>query len=49
MDVCLAVKQYISQMIEDSGAGMKVLVMDKETVSVQGYRWGPIGVCLSRT
>ena len=34
MNVILAVKQYISKMIEDSGPGMKVLLMDKETVSV---------------
>lgn len=34
MNVILAVKQYISKMIEDSGTGMKVLLMDKETTSV---------------
>lgn len=34
MNVVLAVKQYISKMIEDSGAGMKVLLMDKETTSI---------------
>lgn len=33
MNVVLAVKQYISRMIGDSGAGMKVLLMDRETVS----------------
>ena len=33
MNVSQAVKQYVTQMIKDSGAGMKVLVMDKETVS----------------
>lgn len=33
MNVTLAVKQYISKMIENSGPGMKVLLMDKETVS----------------
>ena len=32
MDVVLAVKQYISRMISESGAGMKVLLMDSETV-----------------
>ena len=32
MDVVLGIKRYISRMIEESGAGMKVLVMDKETV-----------------
>lgn len=34
MNVVLAVKQYVSKMIEDSGPGMKVLLMDKETVSL---------------
>lgn len=34
MNVVFAVKQYISKMIEDSGPGMKVLLMDKETVSL---------------
>jgi len=33
MNVILAIKQYISKMIDDSGPGMKVLLMDKETVS----------------
>jgi len=33
MNVILAVKQYISKMIDESGPGMKVLLMDKETVS----------------
>ena len=32
MNVSQSVKQYVTQMIKDSGAGMKVLVMDKETV-----------------
>ena len=32
MNVTLAVKQYVSKMIESSGPGMKVLLMDKETV-----------------
>lgn len=32
MNVVLAVKQYIGRMIDDSGAGMKVLLMDKESV-----------------
>lgn len=32
MNVILAVKQYVSKMVEDSGPGMKVLLMDKETV-----------------
>uniref|UniRef100_A0A3Q3BKH7 Vacuolar protein sorting-associated protein 45 n=1 Tax=Haplochromis burtoni TaxID=8153 RepID=A0A3Q3BKH7_HAPBU len=34
MNVTLAVKQYISKMIEISGPGMKVLLMDKETTSI---------------
>ncbi|KAK5855536.1 hypothetical protein PBY51_005633 [Eleginops maclovinus] len=34
MNVTLAVKQYISKMIESSGSGMKVLLMDKETTSI---------------
>ncbi|KAJ4922181.1 hypothetical protein JOQ06_016587 [Pogonophryne albipinna] len=34
MNVTLAVKQYISKMIERSGAGMKVLLMDKETSEI---------------
>ena len=32
MNVIIAVKQYITKMIDDSGPGMKVLLMDKETV-----------------
>lgn len=34
MNVVLAVKQYISKMIEGSGPGMKVLIMDRETTSI---------------
>ncbi|XP_033749827.1 LOW QUALITY PROTEIN: vacuolar protein sorting-associated protein 45-like [Pecten maximus] len=34
MNVILAVKQYISKMIDESGPGMKVLLMDKETTSI---------------
>uniref|UniRef100_A0A6I8NEC7 Vacuolar protein sorting 45 homolog n=1 Tax=Ornithorhynchus anatinus TaxID=9258 RepID=A0A6I8NEC7_ORNAN len=34
MNVVFAVKQYITKMIEDSGPGMKVLLMDKETTSI---------------
>lgn len=33
MNVVQGVKQYITRMIKESGAGMKVLLMDKETVS----------------
>ena len=38
MDVVLGVKQYITRMIKESGAGMKVLLMDKETVSSKFWR-----------
>ncbi|XP_039267692.2 vacuolar protein sorting-associated protein 45-like [Styela clava] len=34
MNVVLAVKKYISKMIEDTGQGMKMLLMDKETTSI---------------
>lgn len=34
MNVTLAVKQYVSKMIETSGSGMKVLLMDRETTSM---------------
>ncbi|XP_078527514.1 vacuolar protein sorting-associated protein 45 [Lissotriton helveticus] len=34
MNVVLAVKQYVSKMIEESGPGMKVLLMDKETTGI---------------
>ncbi|EDO39542.1 predicted protein [Nematostella vectensis] len=34
MNVILAVKQYVTKMIEESGAGMKVLLMDKETTGI---------------
>lgn len=34
MNVILAVKQYVTKMIEDSGPGMKVLLMDKETTGI---------------
>ncbi|XP_002734962.1 vacuolar protein sorting-associated protein 45-like [Saccoglossus kowalevskii] len=33
MNVILAVKQYVSKMIEEAGQGMKVLLMDKDTTS----------------
>ncbi|ESP05609.1 hypothetical protein LOTGIDRAFT_208594 [Lottia gigantea] len=33
MNVILAVKQYVSKMIEESGPGMKVLLMDKDTTT----------------
>ncbi|XP_015358512.1 vacuolar protein sorting-associated protein 45 isoform X1 [Marmota marmota marmota] len=34
MNVVFAVKQYVSKMIEDSGPGMKVLLMDRETTGI---------------
>jgi vacuolar protein sorting-associated protein 45 len=34
MNVVLAVKQYIGRMIDDSGAGMKVLLLDKESIGI---------------
>lgn len=34
MNVVAAVKMYVTRMAEDSGPGMKVLLMDKQTVSV---------------
>lgn len=34
MNVIVAIKQYITKMIDDSGPGMKVLLMDKETTGI---------------
>jgi vacuolar protein sorting-associated protein 45 len=34
MDVLAGVKFYIDRMVEESGLGMKVLLMDKETTSI---------------
>ncbi|XP_075867482.1 vacuolar protein sorting-associated protein 45 [Nelusetta ayraudi] len=34
MNVTLAVKHYVTKMIENSGAGMKVLLMDRDTTSM---------------
>ncbi|XP_014487938.1 PREDICTED: vacuolar protein sorting-associated protein 45-like, partial [Dinoponera quadriceps] len=34
MNVVTALKFYISKMTEDSGPGMKVLLMDKQTTSI---------------
>ncbi|KFU89353.1 Vacuolar protein sorting-associated protein 45 [Chaetura pelagica] len=42
MNAVLAVRQYVSKMIEDSGPGMKVLLMDRETVR-RGIREGDEG------
>ena len=33
MNVLLSVRMYVGKMIQDSGPGMKVLLMDRETVS----------------
>ena len=33
MDVVYAVKKYVTEMIDQTGPGMKVLLMDDETVS----------------
>ena len=37
MNVLLAVRMYISKMIQDSGPGMKVLLMDRETVNISRF------------
>lgn len=34
MNVLLVARMYIGKMIQDSGPGMKVLLMDKETVII---------------
>lgn len=34
MDAIVAVKQYITKMIDDAGSGMKVLLMDKDTTGI---------------
>nr|SVE88547.1 EOG090X03QA [Daphnia sinensis]SVE89172.1 EOG090X03QA [Daphnia sinensis]SVE91048.1 EOG090X03QA [Daphnia sinensis]SVE91673.1 EOG090X03QA [Daphnia sinensis] len=34
MNVLLAVRMYVSKMIQDSGPGMKVLLMDRETIGI---------------
>lgn len=33
MDVISAIKMYIDKIVDESGPGMKILLMDKETVS----------------
>lgn len=48
MNVTLAVKQYISKMIESTGAGMKVLLMDKETVRTHNTRQATAAVPRTR-
>jgi vacuolar protein sorting-associated protein 45 len=37
MNTITAVKQYVTKMVEDSGSGMKVLLLDKETVCAMFY------------
>lgn len=39
MDVVYAVKMYVTQMIDGTGSGMKVLLMDDETVSFSFKKW----------
>lgn len=34
MDVLLATQQYVNEMIRLAGPGMKVILMDKETVGL---------------
>lgn len=34
MNLVTAVKKYVAKMTEESGPGMKVLLMDKETVTI---------------
>lgn len=38
MDVITAVKLYINKMTTESGPGMKILLMDKDTVSFKCLR-----------
>lgn len=38
MNVIQAVKLYITKMTEESGPGMKLLLMDKHTVGIVYYR-----------
>ena len=35
MNVIQAVKMYITKMTEESGPGMKVILMDKDTVMIR--------------
>lgn len=37
MNVITAIKMYINKMTNESGPGMKILLMDKETVCVQKH------------
>ncbi|KDR23959.1 Vacuolar protein sorting-associated protein 45 [Zootermopsis nevadensis] len=40
MNVVAAVKMYVTRMAEDSGPGMKVLLMDKQTTSIVSMVYG---------
>lgn len=39
MDVITAIKLYINKMTNESGPGMKILLMDKETVCNFWYKF----------
>jgi vacuolar protein sorting-associated protein 45 len=41
MNVVAAVKMYVTRMTEESGPGMKVLLMDKQTVSLWVIKFSP--------
>jgi hypothetical protein len=41
MNVVAAVKMYVTRMAEESGPGMKVLLMDKQTVSLGIIKFCP--------
>lgn len=38
MNVVTALKFYITKMTEDSGPGMKILLMDKQTVGIKNHK-----------
>lgn len=40
MDVISAIKLYINKMVDESGPGMKIFLMDKETVSKSSFSSG---------
>lgn len=42
MDVITAVKLYINKMTSESGPGMKILLMDKDTVSLYFRHFGTL-------
>lgn len=46
MNVVAAVKMYITRMAEESGPGMKVLLMDKQTVSLWIMKFSPSEVAI---